>query len=38
MTSDLHIHMLLDGVNYRQAIRRHSSAPEEGWIRSCLEE
>ena len=29
VASDLHIHMLLDGVNYRQAIRRHSSGPAE---------
>lgn len=38
VASDLHIHMLLDGVNYRQAIRRHSSGPAEDWIHSCLAE
>ena len=36
MAADLHIHMLMDGVNYRQAIGRHSVAPDETWIHHRL--
>lgn len=36
MAADLHIHMLMDGVNYRQAIGRHSVAPDETWIHQRL--
>ncbi len=38
MRADCHIHMILDGVWYRDAMDRHKEAPEEVWIRSCLEE
>lgn len=36
MAADLHMHMLLDGANYRQAVLRHRTAPREDWIRTCL--
>lgn len=33
---DCHIHMILDGENWRGAIARHQSAPREDWIRGVL--
>ena len=33
---DCHIHMVLDGVNWKDAIARHSAAPQEGLIRKTL--
>lgn len=36
MKADCHIHMVLDGVNWKQAIRRHADAPDEAWIRQVL--
>ena len=33
---DCHMHMILDGTDWRAAIRRHSIAPDEGWIREIL--
>lgn len=38
MAADLHVHMLMDGRNYRQAVQRHSAAPEESWIRQRLQD
>lgn len=35
---DCHMHMILDGEDWRSAISRHSSVPDESWIRSILEE
>ena len=35
---DCHMHMVLDGVDWKAAIRRHASALEEGWIRAVLQE
>ena len=37
MRADCHIHMVLDGVDWKQAITRHSICPEEGFIRQVLE-
>lgn len=37
MKADCHIHMLLDGVDWKQAIGRHSQGPEEGFIRAVLQ-
>lgn len=37
MAADCHIHMVLDGVQWRSAIRRHSDAPDVQWIRQILE-
>ena len=37
MTADLHIHMILDGVYYRDAIDRHKEQPVENLIRERLE-
>ena len=37
MRADCHMHMVLDGVDWKQAIARHSREPEEGWIRGTLE-
>ncbi len=35
-SADCHIHMVLDGENWRAAIDRHSRQPEEGYIRRVL--
>ncbi len=34
---DCHMHMILDGKDWKAAIRRHSEAVDEAWIRSILE-
>ena len=34
---DCHMHMVLDGVDWRSAIFRHSQSPQEGWVRSVLQ-
>lgn len=34
---DCHIHMVLDGVNWKDAIARHRAAPQEALIRQTLE-
>ena len=34
---DCHMHMVLDGENWRAAIARHSQKPLESWVRSVLE-
>ncbi len=36
MRYDCHMHMILDGQNWRAAIDRHREAPEEGFIRRVL--
>ncbi len=36
MLADCHIHMVLDGVNWRAAINRHRERPEESWVRQAL--
>ena len=36
MRWDCHIHMVLDGENWRAALRRHAQAPDERWIRGIL--
>ncbi len=36
MIGDCHIHMVLDGIYYKDAIARHRAAPDEGWIRQVL--
>ena len=37
MRYDCHMHMILDGLDWRSAIDRHRNAPEEGFIRRVLE-
>ena len=37
MRADCHIHMVLDGVNWKNAITRHAAAPHEGFIRQTLD-
>lgn len=37
MLADCHIHMVLDGVNWRAAIDRHREKIEEGWVRQTLD-
>ncbi len=37
MKSDCHIHMLLDGIDWKAAIARHALAPDEGFIRKMLQ-
>ena len=34
---DCHMHMILDGVEWRNAIRRHENGPDLGFIRAVLE-
>lgn len=36
MGSDCHIHMVLDGVDWKTAIARHQKTPDEGFIRKTL--
>lgn len=36
MYADCHIHMVLDGRDWRAALRRHAQQPEEAYIRSVL--
>ena len=36
MKADCHIHMVLDGVDWKQAIGRHREAPNEAFIRKTL--
>jgi len=38
MAADCHIHMVLDGVWWRDAIARHREKPDEAWIRARLSE
>jgi len=38
MIWDCHMHMILDGADWKAAIRRHSEAPREDWIRMILAE
>lgn len=33
---DCHIHMVLDGMDWRAALQRHQPKPEDGWIRRTL--
>lgn len=37
MRCDCHMHMVLDGMDWRGAIRRHEGAVEEHWVRRALE-
>lgn len=37
MFGECHAHVLMDGINYRQAVERHKENPEEKAVRSCLE-
>ena len=37
MKADCHMHMILDGVDWKKAIDRHREQPAEGWIRENLE-
>lgn len=37
MIWDCHMHMILDGADWKNAIHRHSTAPEENWIRQQLQ-
>ena len=36
MYCDCHMHMILDGTDWREAIRRHSLEPDDNWIRGIL--
>ena len=37
MGSDCHMHMILDGYEWKNAISRHAACPDEPWIRQVLE-
>lgn len=37
MRCDCHVHMVLDGVDWKTAIRRHSGNIDDGWIRNALQ-
>ena len=36
MRADCHMHMILDGVEWRSAIARHNPVPDESWLRDVL--
>lgn len=36
MRADCHMHMILDGYEWRSAIGRHAQGPDEAWIRQVL--
>ena len=36
MKADCHMHMVLDGIDWKAAIRRHKDAPDESYIRGIL--
>ena len=36
MRADCHMHMILDGYEWRSAIARHNPVPDESWIRGIL--
>ena len=36
MRADCHMHMILDGYEWRSAIARHNPVPDESWIREIL--
>lgn len=36
MKADCHIHAVLDGVDWKEALHRHDNAPHEGFIRNML--
>ena len=38
MRSDCHMHMVLDGFDWRKAIDRHRNGPDREWIRARLQE
>lgn len=38
MFGDVHIHMVLDGLDFRAAFARHRQTPDEAWIRARLAE
>ena len=38
MKADCHIHMVLDGADWRGAIERHKNGPDRAWIRARLAE
>ena len=38
MLGDCHIHMVLDGVDYRRALARHRPKAQDEWIRDRLSE
>ena len=38
MRSDCHMHMVLDGFDWRKAIDRHKNGPDREWIRARLQE
>ena len=35
---DCHIHMVLDGENWKAAIQRHENGPDRQWVRGILEQ
>ena len=37
MIWDCHMHMILDGADWKNAIQRHRDAPKEDWIRQQLQ-
>ena len=36
MKADCHMHMILDGFDWKQAIHRHDPVPDEGFIHRML--
>lgn len=37
MFGECHAHVIMDGINYRAAVKRHRQGPDEAVVRKCLE-
>lgn len=37
MFGECHAHVIMDGINYRDAVKRHRQGPDEAVVRKCLE-
>ena len=37
MFGECHAHVIMDGINYKKAVKRHENGPDEGIVRKCLE-
>ena len=37
MFGECHAHVIMDGINYKKAVKRHEQGPDEGIVRKCLE-
>ena len=37
MFGECHAHVIMDGINYKKAVKRHENGPDEKIVRKCLE-